>query len=82
METRYTDDQIFIPIISDITMNGSFLQVSAYYQNQLESRGWRLTKSKIRNENVRLEFRRGNADIVFRLERVGNAVRLTIELDD
>lgn len=65
-----------------ITMNGSFLQVSAYYQNQLQNRGWRLTKSKIRNENVRLEFRRGGEDIVFRLERIGSAVRLTIELDD
>ena len=65
-----------------ISIRGSYLDVANYHQNQLIARGWQLTNSRIRNDNVRLEFRRGGKELEFRLERNGNNVRLTIEIDD
>jgi hypothetical protein len=65
-----------------ISMNGSYADVANYYQNQLLNRGWQLKNSRIRNESVRLEFRRGGKELEFRLERTGKNIRLSIEIDD
>jgi hypothetical protein len=65
-----------------IIIRNSYADVAQYHQNQLLNRGWQLTSSRIRNDNVRLEFRRGNLEMQYRLERTGNGVRLTIELND
>ena len=65
-----------------VQLSSSFMNVAEYYQNQILSRGWQLTRSRVRNDNVRLEFRRGGKEMEFRLERTGNSVRLTIEIND
>ncbi len=65
-----------------VQLGSSISSVAQYYQNQIISRGWQLTRSKVRNDNVRLEFRRGGLEMEFRLERNGNAVRLSIEIND
>jgi hypothetical protein len=65
-----------------VNIRGSYLDVANFHQNQLIARGWQLTNSRIRNDNVRLEFRRGGRELEFRLERSGNSVRLSIEIND
>ncbi len=65
-----------------VTFRGSYNDVAMFHQNQLISRGWQLKNSRIRNESVRLEFRRGGREMEFRLERNGKNIRLSIEIDD
>ncbi len=65
-----------------VIIRGSYAEVANYHQNQLIARGWQLKNSRIRNDSVRLEFRRGGKELEFRLERNGNNIRLTIEMND
>lgn len=65
-----------------VIIRGSYADVANYHQNQLIARGWQLKNSRIRNDSVRLEFRRDGRELEFRLERSGNSIRLTIEMND
>ena len=65
-----------------VIIRGSYADVANYHQNQLIARGWQLKNSRVRNDSVRLEFRRDGRELEFRLERSGNSIRLTIEIND
>jgi hypothetical protein len=64
-----------------VSLPTSIGATAQYHQNQLQARGWALRSSRIRNDSVRLEFRRGTREMEYRLERNGNGVRLSIEID-
>ncbi len=64
-----------------ITTNNSIGVLADTHRRQLETRGWAVSKIKIKNENIRLEFRRGDEGMKLRLERDGNAVRFSVEID-
>jgi hypothetical protein len=51
------------------------------HRSQLEARGWAVSKAKYRNDNVRLEFRRGGDGMKLRIERNGGMYRLSVEID-
>lgn len=65
-----------------VILTNSLGTTAQFHQNQLLARGWVMRSSRIRNDSVRLEFRRGGQEMEYRLERSGNNVRLSIEIDD
>jgi Domain of unknown function (DUF4384) len=61
--------------------NASLAQLAGYYKNAFESRGWNTRKAKLRNDNVKLEFRKGNRKMNLEIEREDGMYRLTIQAD-
>jgi Domain of unknown function (DUF4384) len=61
--------------------NASLAQLAGYYKNAFESRGWSTRKAKLKNDNVKLEFRKGNRKLNLEIEREDGMYRLTIQAD-
>ncbi len=59
--------------------NASLVQLGNFYKNALESRGWRTRKANFRNDNVKLEFRKGSDKLSLEIEREDGMYRLTIQ---
>jgi hypothetical protein len=59
--------------------NASLVQLGNFYKNALESRGWRTRKASFRNDNVKLEFRKGSDKLSLEIEREDGMYRLTIQ---
>jgi Domain of unknown function (DUF4384) len=52
------------------------------HRSQLEARGWVVSKAKYRNDNVRLEFRRGGDGMMLRIDRAARGMfRLSVEIN-
>jgi hypothetical protein len=64
-----------------VSLPTSIGATAQYHITQLQARGWALRSSRIRTDSVRLEFRRGGQEMEYRLERTGNGIRLSIEID-
>jgi Domain of unknown function (DUF4384) len=59
--------------------NASTVQLAQFYKSAVESRGWATRKAKIRNDNVKLEFRKGSDKLTLEIDREGGMYRLTIQ---
>ncbi len=59
--------------------NASISQLASFYKNAVEARGWSTRKAKLRNDNVKLEFRKGNRKLNLEIEREDGMYRLTIQ---
>jgi Domain of unknown function (DUF4384) len=59
--------------------NASISQLASFYKNAVEARGWSTRKAKLRNDNVKLEFRKGNQKLNLEIEREDGMYRLTIQ---
>jgi hypothetical protein len=59
--------------------NASLGQLASFYKNAVEARGWSTRKAKLRNDNVKLEFRKGNRKLNLEIEREDGMYRLTIQ---
>jgi Domain of unknown function (DUF4384) len=59
--------------------NASLLELGNFYKNALESRGWTTRKAKLRNDNVKLEFRKGSDKLTLEIDREDGMYRLTIQ---
>jgi Domain of unknown function (DUF4384) len=61
--------------------NASLLELGNFYKNALEARGWMTRKAKLKNDNVKLEFRNGNQKLNLEIDREDGMYRLTIQAD-
>ncbi len=59
--------------------NASLGQLASFYKNAVEARGWSTRKAKLRNDNVKLEFRKGNQKLNLEIDREDGMYRLTIQ---
>jgi hypothetical protein len=59
--------------------NANIVQLANFYKNAVEARGWSTKKAKFRNNNVKLEFRKGNQKLNLEIEREDGMYRLTIQ---
>jgi Domain of unknown function (DUF4384) len=59
--------------------NASISQLASFYKNAVEARGWSTRKAKLRNDNVKLEFRKGNRKLNLEIDREDGMYRLTIQ---
>ncbi len=59
--------------------NANLVQLAQFYKSAVESRGWMTKKAKIRNDNVKLEFRKGSDRLILEISREGGMYRLTIQ---
>jgi hypothetical protein len=59
--------------------NANIVQLANFYKNAVEARGWSTKKAKFRNDNVKLEFRKGNQKLNLEIEREDGMYRLTIQ---
>jgi Domain of unknown function (DUF4384) len=61
--------------------NANLGQLASFYKNAVEARGWSTRKAKLKNDNVKLEFRKGNRKMNLEIEREDGMYRLTIQAD-
>ena len=64
-----------------LNTNLKIVDLADAFRRQLEGMGWGITQAKVKYDNVRLEFRCGGQDLTLRIDRNGNGVRFSIELD-
>ena len=55
------------------------VQLAQFYKKAVEARGWSTKKAKIKNDNVKLEFRKGSDRLTLEIDREGGMYRLTIQ---
>jgi hypothetical protein len=73
---RYeTDGEVEVLFRSNATIG----QLASFYKNAVEARGWSTRKAKLRNDNVKLEFRKGNRKLNLEIDREDGMYRLTIQ---
>jgi hypothetical protein len=70
-----TDGEVEVLFRSNATLG----QLASFYKNAVEARGWSTRKAKLRNDNVKLEFRKGNQKLNLEIEREDGMYRLTIQ---
>jgi Domain of unknown function (DUF4384) len=59
--------------------NASLGQLASFYKNAVEARGWSTRKAKLKNDNVKLEFRKGSDKLSLEIDREDGMYRLTIQ---
>ena len=59
--------------------NANMVQLAQFYKKAVEARGWITKKAKIKNDNVKLEFRKGSDRLTLEIDREGGMYRLTIQ---
>ncbi len=73
---RYeTDGEVEILFRSNATIG----QLASFYKNAVEARGWSTRKAKLRNDNAKLEFRKGSDKLTLEINREDGMYRLTIQ---
>jgi Domain of unknown function (DUF4384) len=73
---RYeTDGEVEVLFRSNATIG----QLASFYKNAVEARGWSTRKAKLRSDNVKLEFRKGNQKLNLEISREDGMYRLTIQ---
>ena len=73
---RYeTDGEVEVLFRSD----ANTVQLAQFYKRAVEARGWITKKAKIKNDNVKLEFRKGSDRLTLEIDREGEMYRLTIQ---
>ncbi len=59
--------------------NANIAQLASFYKNAVEARGWSTRKAKLRSDNAKLEFRKGNQKLNLEIDREDGMYRLTIQ---